>query len=88
MSNIGQEMHELCQELFPICRSITGDGFRESLSILCKHLPKLKKIEVPTGTKCFDWEVPNEWNIKDAYIIGPSGQKFCNFTKSNLFIFR
>lgn len=86
MSDLGQEMHELCRELFPICRSITGDGFRQSLAILRNHLPELKKIEVPTGTKCFDWEVPKEWNIKDAYIIGPNGQKFCDFDKSNLHV--
>jgi len=86
MYDRGQEMHELCRELFPICRSITGDGFRQSLAILAKHLPELKKIEVPTGTKCFDWEVPKEWNIKDAYIIAPNGQKFCDFDKSNLHV--
>lgn len=74
--NLGKEMHKLCQELFPICRSITGDGFRQSLDILRKHVPNLKVIEIPTETKCFDWEVPKEWNIKDAYIITPNGKKF------------
>lgn len=84
MLSLGKEMHELCHELFPICRSITGDGFRQSLAILSKHTPNLKVIEVPTGTKCFDWEVPREWNIKDAYIIAPDGRKICNFKQSNL----
>lgn len=86
MSDLGQEMYELCRELFPICRSITGDGFRQSLAILANHLPELKKIEVPTGTKCFDWEVPKEWNIKDAYIVTPSGNKICDFKQSNLHV--
>jgi len=86
MPNLGEEMHELCQELFPICRSITGDGFRLSLAILQKHVPSMKIIEVPTGTKCFDWEVPKEWNIRDAYIIDPSGNKICDFKQSNLHV--
>ena len=76
MSHLGEEMHQLCTELFPICRSITGNGFRESLAILRKHIPDLKSIETPTGTQCFDWEVPKEWNINDAYIITPDGKKY------------
>ncbi|MCF7945120.1 MAG: DUF4910 domain-containing protein [Spirochaetia bacterium] len=84
--NLGKQMHELCRELFPICRSITGNGFRQSLSIISKHIPGLKIFEVPTGTKCFDWEVPKEWNIKDAYIITPDGKKICQFNKSNLHV--
>lgn len=83
---IGDKMYELCKELFPICRSITGDGFRQSLSILKKYIPEIKTMEVPTGTKCFDWEVPREWNIKDAYIITPSGEKICDFKQSNLHV--
>ena len=86
MSILGEEMHELCRELFPICRSITGDGFRQSLAILQKHVPDMRAVEVPTGTKCFDWEVPKEWNIKNAYIITPSGNKICDFKQSNLHV--
>jgi aminopeptidase-like protein len=86
LSNLGEEMHKLCEKLFPICRSITGEGIRQSMDILCKHIPDLKKIEVPTGTKCFDWEVPREWNITDAYIIDPDGRKICDFKKSNLHV--
>ncbi len=86
MSNLGIEMHELCRELFPICRSITGNGFRQSLAILSKQIPNLKVVEVPTGTKCFDWEVPKEWNIKDAYIVTPSGKRICEFKQSNLHV--
>jgi aminopeptidase-like protein len=86
MVNLGIKMHKLCQELFPICRSITGNGFRESLIILKRYMPNLNMIEVPSGTKCFDWEVPREWNIKDAYIITPDGEKICDFKKSNLHV--
>ncbi len=86
MEDIAKEIYKLCEELFPINRSITGDGFRQSLSILQRYLPELKKFEVPTGTKCFDWEVPKEWNIKDAYIITPDGKKICDFKKSNLHV--
>ena len=85
-NNLGEEMHALCRELFPICRSITGDGFRQSLKILERHIPNLKSFEVPTGTKVFDWEVPKEWNINDAYIIAPSGKKICDFNQSNLHV--
>jgi aminopeptidase-like protein len=84
--NLGNQMHNICNELFPICRSITGDGFRQSLDILRKHMPNLKINEVPTGTKCFDWEVPKEWNIREAYIIAPNGKKICDFKQSNLHV--
>lgn len=88
VKSIDLKMYELCEKLFPICRSITGNGFRESLNIL-KHdlgLTSLQAFEVPTGTKCFDWEVPKEWNINDAYIISPDGTKICDFKVSNLHV--
>lgn len=71
--------------LFPICRSITGNGVRETMMILNELIP-LSISEVPTGTKCFDWEIPNEWNINDAYIITPDGRKIADFKKHNLHI--
>jgi len=83
---LAHEMYALCAELFPICRSITGDGFRKSLSILARHIEGLKVHEVASGTRCFDWQVPQEWNIKDAYIIAPNGEKICNFKDSNLHV--
>ncbi|MEE4195731.1 MAG: DUF4910 domain-containing protein [Anaerolineae bacterium] len=86
MSNLGQQMHALAARLFPICRSITGSGFRESLNILKEHLPGLVIHEVPTGTKCFDWTVPKEWNIRDAYLIDPNGEKRCDFQQHNLHV--
>lgn len=82
----GEEIHDLCRRLFPICRSITGDGVRQTFHILREYLPELKTFEVPTGEKCFDWEIPNEWNIRDAYIIAPNGEKIVDFKKSNLHI--
>lgn len=84
----GVSMHELCEKLFPICRSITGDGFRESLAIIKNdmQLDNLQFFEVATGTQCFDWEVPKEWNITDAYILTPDGKKICDFKVSNLHV--
>lgn len=84
--NTGKLMHDLATRLFPICRSITGNGLRESLDILKGYLPDLRIHEIPTGTPCFDWEIPNEWNIRDAYIICPDGRKICNFRDSNLHV--
>jgi aminopeptidase-like protein len=71
--------------LWPICRSITGDGLRESFKILQEVIP-LELTEVATGTKCFDWEVPKEWNIRDAYILDPSGNKIVDFKMNNLHV--
>ena len=59
-------------ELFPICRSITGKGYRLSFNIIKKFIP-FKKYKYPTGKKVFDWTVPNEWNIREAYIKDPDG---------------
>lgn len=81
---IGQSIHELCQRLFPINRSITGDGVRETLEILKEKLPELELVEVPTGTKVFDWVIPKEWRARDAYIKSPSGKKICDFKINNL----
>ncbi|WMS89944.1 DUF4910 domain-containing protein [Pseudoalteromonas sp. HL-AS1] len=83
---IGNEIHQLAKELWPICRSITGNGVRETLSIIKQHLPDLKTFEVPTGTQCFDWTVPKEWNIRDAFVIDPDGNKIIDFKISNLHV--
>ena len=82
---ISDELFELISKLFPICRSITGDGVRKSLSIIKEHIP-LEIKEVPSGTKVFDWIVPDEWNISDAYVKGPNGNKIIDFKNSNLHI--
>jgi aminopeptidase-like protein len=83
--SVGQEIYKLIETLFPICRSITGDGFRESMQILKKHIP-LELHEVPSGTPVFDWIVPKEWNIRDAYVMDSKGEKVVDFQKSNLHI--
>ncbi len=77
------EMRRLMTELFPICRSITGDGVRRTLEIVQQLVP-LEIIEVPSGTAVFDWTVPNEWNIREAYIKGPDGEKVVDFGEHNL----
>ena len=82
---IGEKMHELMVELFPICRSITGNGLRKTLKILKIHVP-LEIFEVPTKTKVFGWEIPREWNINDAYIKNSKGKKIVDFKKNNLHI--
>lgn len=84
--SIGQEIYQLCAELFPICRSLTGDGVRQTLRVIQRHLPQLAIHEAASGTKCFDWTVPNEWNIRDAYIVAPNGEKIVDFKKSNLHV--
>ncbi len=82
---IGQKLYQLICDLYPICRSITGNGFRESLKIIQQHIP-IKIHEVPTGTQVFDWTVPKEWNIKDAYIKNSQGEKIVDFANSNLHV--
>ncbi len=79
-------MHDLAQRLFPICRSITGDGVRQTLRILQEHLPLLRMVEVPTGTQCFDWQVPEEWNISEARLIAPDGTVIADFAVNNLHV--
>ena len=80
----GNKMYALCEELFPINRSLTGKGVRETLNIIKRELSDLEIFEVPSGTNCFDWEIPKEWNCKDAYLIDPNGKKFCDFKENNL----
>lgn len=80
------KIYELAKRLWPINRSLTGEGVRATLSIIKTELPKLKIFDVPSGSRAFDWEVPREWRIDDAYIITPSGEKICNFKTSNLHV--
>ena len=81
----GISMYQLIKELFPICRSITGNGVRETLRILQRHIP-LSVYEVPSGTKVLDWTVPREWNIRDAYILDSDGNRVVDFRKNNLHV--
>ena len=82
---IGEKIYNLAKELFYINRSLTGDGARKTLEQIKKLIP-IKIKEIPTGEKCFDWEVPKEWNCKEAYIVTPDGKKICEYSKNNLHI--
>jgi aminopeptidase-like protein len=82
----GQDMHDFIRGLFPICRSITGNGTRETLAIIQQHLPDLVIHEVPSGTEVFDWVVPDEWNITSARVIDPTGQVVVDFADNNLHV--
>lgn len=82
----GQEMYSLVKELFPICRSITGPGTRDTLNVLLRELPQMTIHNVPSGTQVFDWTVPKEWVIRDAYIETLTGKKIIDFNQSNLHV--
>jgi aminopeptidase-like protein len=82
---IGEEIYALAAEIYPICRSITGNGIRDTLRRIGDHVP-LDIHEVPTGTQVFDWTVPREWNIRDAYIRDAHGKKIVDFSASNLHV--
>ncbi|HMG93597.1 MAG TPA: DUF4910 domain-containing protein [Chryseolinea sp.] len=83
--SLGKQMHMLATELYPICRSITGNGVRQTLNILKGNIP-LEIHEVPSGTKIFDWDVPKEWNINDACIKNSLGEKVVDFKDCNLHV--
>ena len=83
---IGNKMYRLAERLYPICRSITGDGVRQTLAILKEYIPELEVHEVPSGTKAFDWTVPKEWNIRDAYIEDEAGNRIIDFKEHNLHV--
>lgn len=84
-SGSGADMYGLVEELYPICRSITGEGVRKTLNRIAAELP-LEITEVPTGTPVFDWTVPKEWNIREAWIKGPDGNKLIDFAEHNLHV--
>src|SRR5271166_4858922 len=81
----GQESYRIIEALYPICRSITGNGLRQSLRLLQGTVP-LVLHEVPTGTEVFDWTVPKEWNIRDAYIKNEAGERVVDFQQCNLHV--
>ncbi len=81
---IGNDIHKFASQLWPLNRSLTGEGLRETLKQISKHLPNLSIKSVKSGTKVFDWIVPPEWYVSEAYIIDPNGKKICDFTTNNL----
>lgn len=82
----GSFCHQMAQRFFPICRSITGPGVRETLSILAEYLPGLNMHEVTSGYEAFDWVVPDEWIMRDGFIEDENGQKIVDFKKHNLHV--
>jgi aminopeptidase-like protein len=82
---VGEELFELVAELYPICRSITGDGVRRTLEIVGREID-LEVHEVPSGTEVFDWTVPREWNIRDAWVANAAGERVIDFHASNLHV--
>jgi aminopeptidase-like protein len=84
-SSVGQQLYDCVADLYPICRSITGDGVRETLRRL-QQLTPLTVHEVPSGTEVFDWTVPREWNVRDAYVKNSRGERVIDFRESNLHV--
>ena len=80
----GEDLYKLVAELYPICRSITGDGVRRTLEIVDREVGGLEVTEVPTGTQVLDWTVPREWNVRDAWVADAAGRRVIDFQASNL----
>jgi aminopeptidase-like protein len=85
LTGIGQELYRFATDLYPICRSITGDGIRQTLAAIQDRIP-LRISEVATGTEVFDWTVRREWNIRDAYVKDGHGKRVLDFRQCNLHV--
>ena len=86
MNDTGRNMYELAGKLFPICRSITGNGFRQSLEMIREIVPEIRVFEVPSGTAVYDWTVPKEWNIRGGWIKNMQGETIIDFNDCNLHV--
>src|SRR5688572_10009793 len=84
-ASAGEEAYSLVQALYPFCRSLTGEGLRRSYDVIGRRIP-MTCTEVPSGTRVFDWEVPPEWNIRDAWIKDSTGRRVVDFRASNLHV--
>ena len=84
-ADAGEEMHALMRELFPLCRSLTGEGVRKTLELLAREVP-LERTAVASGTQVYDWTLPREWNISGARLTGPGGEALADFEDSNLHV--
>lgn len=85
MTGTGEEMYALVERMYPLCRSITGDGVRATLDIVGEYI-ELQRHEIPTGTQVLDWTVPQEWNIRDAYVADATGRRVVDFAASSLHV--
>jgi aminopeptidase-like protein len=85
VEGIGDAVHSLAAEIFPLARSLTGEGVRETLRIVGEQVP-LELTEVPTGTAIFDWTAPREWNVRDAWIADSEGRRVVDYHASNLHV--
>jgi aminopeptidase-like protein len=85
LAEAGTRLHAFAERAYPICRSITGDGFRRTLAIIRERVP-LEVHEVPSGTQALDWTVPPEWNIREAWIADPAGRRVVDFAAGNLHV--
>jgi len=83
---ISQQMYSWAVDLFPLCRSLTGKGTLETLEYLQNLVPQLKILSVSSGTKVYDWEIPDEWNIEEAWIADENGNKLIDFKSNNLHV--
>jgi len=83
-TSLGEEMYNFARLLWPINRSITGDGVRQTLALIKEHIPSLSIFEVLTGTQVFDWTIPREWRVREGYILTPDGERICDFRVNNL----
>jgi aminopeptidase-like protein len=85
MGDGGREAYALARRLFPLCRSLTGKGVRETFDLIEEQIP-IQRTEIPSGTRVFDWVVPDEWNIRDAYVSTPDGARVIDFRRSSLHV--